>query len=124
RNHLGCMSGTYSLSSTSTAINFTLAGTSTYGTNARKAEGGVMLLWSGNVSGNNMVSYTGAANDRDPILQAFGSSPITGAISGYSAADVNMDGKVRYTGTNNDRDPILSNIGGSVPSQVVNEQLP
>ncbi|HQV37549.1 MAG TPA: M12 family metallo-peptidase [Flavobacteriales bacterium] len=124
RNHLGCMSGTYLLSSTATDIDFSLAGTSTYGTNSRKVEGSVMLLWSGNVNGNTTVSYTGAGNDRDPILQALGSSPVTGFISGYWGTDVNMDGKVRYTGANNDRDLILSNIGGSVPSDVVNEQLP
>ena len=124
RNHLGCMSGTYLLSSTATDIDFSLAGTSTYGTNARKVEGSVMVLWSGNVNGNTTVSYTGAGNDRDPILQALGSSPVTGFISGYWGTDVNMDGKVRYTGANNDRDLILSNIGGSVPSDVVNEQLP
>lgn len=124
RNHLGCMSTTYPLSSTATAIDFSLPGTSTYGTNARKAEGAVMLLWSGNVNGNSMVSYTGSGNDRDPILQALGSSPITGFISGYWGTDVNMDGKVRYTGASNDRDPILENIGGNVPSTVVLEQLP
>ncbi len=118
------MSGTYLLSSTATDIDFSLAGTSTYGTNARKVEGSVMVLWSGNVNGNTTVSYTGAGNDRDPILQALGSSPVTGFISGYWGTDVNMDGKVRYTGANNDRDLILSNIGGSVPSDVVNEQLP
>lgn len=83
-----------------------------------------MLLWSGNVNGNTVVSYTGSGNDRDLILQAFGSSPATGSISGYLATDVTMDGKVRYTGANNDRDPILENIGGSVPSSVVVEQLP
>ena len=124
RNHLGCLSGTYPLSSTATAIDFSLLGTSTYGTNARKALGAVMLFWSGNVNGNSMVSYTGTGNDRDAILQAFGSSPATGSISGYLRPDVTMDGKVRYTGVNNDRDPILENIGGNVPSSVVVEQLP
>jgi hypothetical protein len=39
-------------------------------------------------------------------------------------ADVNLDRQVRYTGQDNDQGPILNNIGGSVPTNVVYEQLP
>jgi len=125
RTHLGCMTGqALALSATATAIDFSLPGTSTYGTNARKADGAAMLLWSGNVNANSTLSYTGTGNDRDPILQAIGSSPATGTAIGYVGADVNLDGTVRYTGADNDRDPILLNIGGNVPSAVANEQLP
>jgi hypothetical protein len=35
-----------------------------------------------------------------------------------------MDGVVKYTGANNDRDRILVSIGGTVPTNVVVEQLP
>ena len=31
----------------------------------------------------------------------------TATVSGYHAADTNMDGISKYTGTGNDRDPIL-----------------
>ncbi len=125
RNHVGCMSSaSLALSATTTALDFSLPGTSTYGTNARRAEGAEMVLWSGNVNGNTSISYTGTGNDREPILQAIGGTSITNTVIDYTGADVNMDGTVRYTGANNDRDPILLNIGGTVPSAVVNEQLP
>ncbi|MGB6047350.1 MAG: M12 family metallo-peptidase [Flavobacteriales bacterium] len=125
RNHLGCMTNaSRALSAIPIAIDFSLPGTVTYGTNAQKPEGAVMVLWSGNANGNTVVSYTGGSNDRELILQAIGGGSATTAVAGYLGADVNMDGTVRYTGTNNDRDPILLNIGGTIPSAVVNEQLP
>ncbi len=70
------------------------------------------------------IRYTGAENDRDPILAQVGGTLPTGTWVGYTNNDVNMDGVVKYTGANNDRDPILMNIGGSVPTSTVAEQLP
>ena len=125
RNHLGCMTGAlYALSATLVPIDLSQTSTATYGTNARKANGSLMNLWSGNVLANGFVSYTGTDNDRDPILNAIGGVSPTNTVVAYSLADVNMDGAVIYTGNGNDRDLILSNIGGTVPTLSVPQQLP
>ena len=105
-------------------LDFTLASTATYGTEARKDINGTQLLWSGDVTFNGAVKYTGSGNDRDPILQALGGVVPTATITGYQQEDVNMDGTVKYTGAANDRDPILQNIGGVVPTATRVEQLP
>ena len=83
-----------------------------------------MLLWTGNVLRDAQLKYTGANNDRDPVLVAVGGTLPTNTINGYHQSDVNLDGTVKYTGSGNDRDPILVNIGGSVPTSVRAEQLP
>jgi hypothetical protein len=70
------------------------------------------------------LRYTGANNDRDPILQRVGGTVPTGTVNGYHPEDVNLDGQVRYTGVANDRDIILQNIGGSVPTAVRPDGLP
>jgi len=125
RNHLGAMTATTrALSGTSTAIDFTVPATTTYGTEACKAVGPVQVLWGGNCNADNTLAYTGSPNDRDPILVRIGGSVPTNTASGYFLEDVNMDGVVRYTGTLNDRDPILVNIGGSVPTNTRAQQLP
>jgi len=125
RNHLGAMTGNgVALSGTSTTVDFTLSGTATYGTGARKVVGSVTALWAGNVDPDAVLLYTGQDNDRDPVLTAVGGSVPTNTVSLYSGADVNMDGTVKYTGQDNDRDPILTNVGGTVPTNSVQEQLP
>ena len=125
RNHLGVMTATaLTLSSTPTAIDFTSAATGTYGTNARKDVFGSLLLWSGDVSFNGQLKYTGTGNDRDPILVAVGSSTPNNTINGYRREDTNMDGVVGYTGTANDRDPILVNVGSTTPNAVRVQQIP
>jgi len=125
RNHLGCMSASaISLSGTATSIDFTVAGTVTYGTDARKAIGNWRVLWAGDVTFNQQVKYTGTNNDRDPILVRIGGVIPTNTVNGYFPEDVTMDGIVKYTGSNNDRDPILVTVGGTVPTNVRNGQLP
>ncbi|MBK8226990.1 MAG: trypsin-like peptidase domain-containing protein [Flavobacteriales bacterium] len=125
RNHLGAMTATTrALSGTATVVDFTVPGTTTYGTDARKAIGAVQVLWSGNCNADNTLAYTGSPNDRDPILVRIGGSVPTNTVNGYYLEDVNMDGVVSYTGTLNDRDPILVNIGGSVPTNTRVQQLP
>ena len=125
RNHLGCMTASpVELGASAVLVDFTSAAQSTWGTNARKAIGDGFVLWSGNVVADQSVKYTGAANDRDPILNAIGGMVPTASMTGYLSEDVNIDGQVLYTGGSNDRDPILSNIGGSVPTLVLQEQLP
>jgi len=125
RNHLGMMTATTrALSSTPVSIDFTVAGTATWGTDARKAIGAVHLMWAGNTDSNGLLRYVGDPNDRDPILVRIGGSVPTSTVAGYFREDVNMDGTVRYVGDPNDRDPILVNIGGSIPTNTRQQQLP
>ena len=125
RNHLGCMTlTTRALNSTATIIDLRTTATSTYGTEARKTISTVQALWAGNVVRDGMLKYTGASNDRDPILVRVGSTIPTNSVNGYFSEDVNLNGVVKYTGTSNDRDPILVNVGGTSPNAVRNEQLP
>lgn len=124
RNHLGCMTATaIGLTGSATTVNFTSPSTTTYGTDARQIAGTQRMLWMGNARVDGKLSYTGAGNDRDPIVLRIGGDP-TGMVQGYFTEDSSMDGKVRYTGTDNDRDPILVNIGGTMPTQIRQEQLP
>ena len=53
-------------------LDLTLASTATYGTVARKDINGTQVLWSGHVTFNGQVKYTGAGNHRDPIMQHIG----------------------------------------------------
>jgi len=123
RNHLGCM--TYGVVSVADTVDFTTSDLITWGVDARKAlPNGAMALWEGDVTGDGEVKYTGANNDRDPILQAIGGVVPTNVSPGYNAADCTMDGTVKYTGGSNDRDPILQNVGGVVPTATRLEQLP
>ena len=129
RNHLGAMTALpIDLSSTTTAIDLTQAGTATFGTAARKSITGAFpaqVLWAGDVTFNGQVQYTGAGNDRDPILVNVGSTtPNSVANNVYSTRDVNLNGNVQYTGAGNDRDPILVNVGSTTPNNVRPQQLP
>jgi uncharacterized delta-60 repeat protein len=125
RNHLGVMTATPITLGSATTLDLTLPTTVTYGTNARKAAGGRMLLWSGDVDHNGSISYTGNANDRDPILIAIGGTTPNNVVNGiYSGTDVNMDATTKYIGTGNDRDAILINVGGTTPNAVLTHQLP
>lgn len=125
RNHLGIMtSSSWNLSSSAATVDLTIA-SGVNGTNARALLGTRYCMWSGDGSGDGVVSYTGAGNDRDPILVAIGGSVPTNVLSNtYDRRDINLDGTVRYTGTANDRDPILQNIGGSSPNSTLLQQLP
>ena len=70
RNHLGVMTANpIALSSTATSVDLRSVALGTYGTLARKSIAGsfpVEALWSGDVSFNGAVQYTGTGNDRDP----------------------------------------------------------
>lgn len=126
RNHLGAMTAAgIALSPTPATVDLTAGATATFGTDARKTIGSARALWAGDVNYSGELLYTGAGNDRDPILSAIGGTIPTNTVSGqYRQEDVNLDGTVRYTGTANDRDPILQNIGGVVPTATRVEQLP
>ncbi len=125
RNHLGCMTANaLALTSAMSNLDFSSATTNTWGTNARKAINNYMVLWAGNTVLDGAVKYTGAGNDRDPILLFIGGTIPTNTVNGYQSNDVNLDGTVKYTGSSNDRDPILVNIGGTIPTNTLIEQLP
>ena len=126
RNHLGVMTFIpLPLGPSGTRLDLRLPSTPTYGTEARASANGRALLWSGDVNHDGQVKYTGAGNDRDPILLSIGGVVPTNELIGqYASEDVNMDGRVKYTGSNNDRDPILVNIGGTVPTTIREGQVP
>jgi hypothetical protein len=125
RNHLGCMTGgSITLSSSTTNLDLSSSAVPTHGTDARKAQAGLMMLWAGDTSSDGVILYTGPGNDRDPILAAIGGTSPTSTIAGYHLTDLNLDGVVRYTGDSNDRDFILTNIGGVVPTLGRVEQVP
>jgi len=125
RNHLSCMTLlSVPISATSALIDFTVASTNTFGTNARKVNGGRTTLWPGNAKRDPLVKYAGSNNDRDPILTAIGGSVPTATTSGYRLEDLNLDGTSKYIGGANDRDLILQTIGGSVPTATKTDQLP
>ena len=129
RNHLGAMTALpVALSSTSTTVDLTTTATTTYGTLARKSIAGAFpaeVLWTGDVTFNAAVKYTGSGNDRDPILVTVGNTTPNNVVSNvYSGRDVNLNGQVKYTGSNNDRDPILVNVGSTTPNNTRTQQLP
>jgi hypothetical protein len=128
RNHLGVMAAaTTPFGAAAVSVDLTDAATATYGTDARKSVSGIhpaRVLWSGDVSFDGEIKYTGSGNDRDPVLQSIGGVVPTATTAGYRQEDVNLDGTVKYTGSGNDRDPVLQNVGGVVPTNTRMEQLP
>ena len=99
RNHLGVMTGTsLALNNTGNLIDFSTPATLTYGTSARKSITGTFptqALWAGDVTFKGESKYTGASNDRDPILVTVGSTTPNNTVNGYSTRDTNMDGANR-----------------------------
>jgi hypothetical protein len=125
RNHLGLMSNAaFSLTRDPIAIDLSDPLTIAYGTEARRLRDGKALLWAGNARFDAELKYTGAQNDRDPMLQAIGGTVPTLTVTGYYTEDVNLDGVVKYAGAVNDRDRLLQSIGGVDPVVVRQEQLP
>ncbi len=126
RNSFGVMTSTpLALSANAVALDLTLPTTPTYGTSARATVAlGRMGQWTGNVVRDNVLKYTGANNDRDPILVEVGSATPNNVVNGYLQTDVTLDGLVKYSGTGNDRDPIIVNVGGNTPNSTRTEQLP
>ena len=82
RNHLGVMSASpLALTGSSSTVDFTLSGTATFGTAARKDVNGMQVLWAGDVSSDGLLQYTGNGNDRDPILAKIGGTVPTNTRS-------------------------------------------
>ncbi len=125
RNHLGVMTAAaIALTNAMPVLDFSDPLTPVWGTNARTIIGTKAALWCGDAVGDADLRYTGAGNDRDPILLMVGSTTPNNTVNGYRWEDVNLDGAVRYTGANNDRDPILINVGSTTPNNVRAQQVP
>ena len=126
RNHLGAMTAsTISLGNAVVAHDFTDNANATWGTNAQKdLGGGTMGLWSGDASGDGIVKYNGASNDKNKILALVGLFTPNNVETGYLSEDVNMDGDAKYNGANNDKNKILANVGLFTPNSVIEEQIP
>ena len=131
RNHLGIMTSTSrALSMTTATVDFSTTSNATlYGSDAQKTItigiNPVQAMWAGDANFNGSLQYTGANNDRDPMLVSIGSTTPNNTLTGlYTTNDVNMDGQVQYTGNGNDRDPILVNVGATTPNNTRVAQLP
>lgn len=129
RNHLGCMTAqSHALGPASPLIDLRDAAVTTYGTAARRPVAGnvpCQALWSGDVTRDGVLRYTGQGNDRDVVLLRIGGVVPTNTVSGqYLQEDLDLDGIVKYTGLSNDRDIILQSTGGLVPTDTRTEQLP
>ncbi len=128
RNHLGIMTASaraLALDPTAAIVDLRLSSTATYGTAARVAVGTVQCLWPGDATGNGTIKYTGAGNDRDPIILAVGGSTPNNTVPNvYDRRDTNLDGVIKYTGAANDRDIILTNVGSTTPNNTRTQQLP
>ena len=115
RNHLAVMCA-QALTANAQVLNMTTSSFQAFGTNAMQTDGTTKGLWPGDSNSDGVIRYTGAANDRDPVLQAIGGTVPTNAVTGYRREDINMDAWTIFTGMGNDRDFILTTIGGSVPT--------
>lgn len=123
RNHKGLVTAN-AVALPGPLVDFTSASLQVVGgASARADMSFVQAMINGDVTFNDVVSYTGLGNDRDPILSAIGGVVPTNSVAGYRVEDVNMDGIVRYTGAGNDRDPILSAVGGTPTSVQPNTYL-
>jgi hypothetical protein len=91
---------------------------------ATKNVNGIRCLWAGDASAEGEIKYTGASNDRDPVLTRVGGSVPTATVNGYFKEDTNLDGVVKYSGSANDRDIILLNVGGVTPTSTRIDQVP
>ena len=126
RNHLGAMASVSVLPCAgAVTVDFTQTNTDIYGTEPTATVNTTRrALWCGDTNGDGSVKYTGASNDRDPILIKVGSTTPNSTVSGYFREDVNMENVTKYTGTGNDRDPILLVVGSTTPNVVRTQQLP
>lgn len=125
RNHLGAMTAApVAIGTAPVSVDFSVPSTATFGTEAQQDINGVLVLWSGDVLRDGRLSYTGAGNDRDPILIHVGSTTPNNTVSGYAPTDVNLNGTSTYVGAGNDRDAILLNVGNTTPNNQRLEQLP
>ncbi len=80
--------------------------------------GPTYCLWGGNANITNAtaltrISYIGAANDPQAVLNAMGGNSGVPVLGVYSIADVNMNRNITYIGAANDPQTILQNMSGN-----------
>jgi hypothetical protein len=130
RNHLGVVATGLWMNGSMVNVDLRQGSTSVFGANARRYiqpswSSPFYSLWPGDATGDGVVKYVGAGNDRDAILIAVGGGTPSNTVSNvYDRRDVNLDGSIKYTGVNNDRDVILQTIGGTVPTATRTQQMP
>jgi hypothetical protein len=139
RNHLGAMSAsTIALNETTTTlVDFTNSGFSTFGSHGQVVLGsGELALWTGNVNGDTHIQYAGDTPDSPSLLSFVLNDPgnflnlQTYQVNGYNNYDIDMNGITQYTGASPDTPFILQSVL-SHPSNFLNlntykiiEQLP
>lgn len=124
RNHLGVMSGDPVQVNGYASLDLSDPTKATWRYDSRKAMGGIMAMWAGDVNFDGTIRYTGQGNDRDVVLSKVGGVVPTATVTGFEQGDVNLNGVVQYTGQENDRDRILQNIGGVVPTATRTGYIP
>jgi hypothetical protein len=118
RNHLSVMSadpvsipylGTHDFTDTTNAQPY-----GGVGSGVIELESGVFGMILGDIQQDGNLKYSGALNDRAPILtrilNVVGGTSITSTTTGYYREDLNMDGVLKYSGQNNDQARIIMNI--------------
>lgn len=118
RNHLSVMSadpvsipylGTHDFTDTTIAQPY-----GGVGSGVIELESGVFGMILGDIQQDGNLKYSGALNDRAPILtrilNVVGGTSITSTTTGYYREDLNMDGVLKYSGQNNDQARIIMNI--------------
>ena len=84
------------------------------GSGVIELESGVFGMILGDIQQDGNLKYSGALNDRAPILtrilNVVGGTSITSTTTGYYREDLNMDGVLKYSGQNNDQARIILNI--------------
>jgi hypothetical protein len=143
RNHLGISSNpasALSLGLSTSAMDFSnpAAAANYFGTaGVNYTSGGgpaKILLWSGNVNGNNLSNYLGIGPDRAQIILTMANpgSALTparnintaGDYQLYGSGDLNFDRKVDYLGIGPDRSFLLSTVMAASPTNTRTQALP
>jgi len=140
RNHLGIMTGSpIALGATPAAFDFSNPSSNvwvkpgypvTLSNTPRHTVGSIAAMWGGDANTNKNAKYNGLSNDKERILNDFGSTTNTNDIlyQVYKNSDLNMDGKVKYNNTDNDKNWLLSLISistsPSTPNTIISQHTP
>jgi hypothetical protein len=115
RNHMPTMTASARALPDSSFFNFTDSVTyKVYGKCLIYTSFNNLAMISGDINHDNLLKYSGPANDRSLILQKIlsvvGGTSITPTISGYHKEDLTMNGQVKYSGPGNDAALIIQNL--------------
>jgi len=126
RNHLAVMSSSkVSLSPSVSLHDFTADVGYEQGDSAQhEIQSGLYAMWSGDITGDGQIRYSGSLNDRVEILDFTGGPGPFDSATGYLSGDIDMNGIVKYSGANNDRVLILNNLSGPTAFDSRSSQVP